>query len=71
MNMHLLLYICAPWKVALPLSTGGDIEILHVCMGSSVYNEEAEVNHRCLITLNVMCLATTAKYETSVQNLVV
>ena len=46
------------------LGTGGDTERLHVCMGSPVYDEEAEVNHRCLITSNVMCLATTAKYET-------
>ena len=40
---------------------GGDTERLHACMGSPIYNEEAEVDHRCLITLNIMCLATTAK----------
>ena len=33
-------------------------------MGSPVYDEEAEVDHRCLITSNVMCLAMTAKRET-------
>ena len=32
--------------------------------GSPVYDKEAEVDHRCLTTLNVMCLATTAKCET-------
>ena len=46
------------------LCTRGDTERLHACMGSPVCNEEAEVDHRCLITLNVMCLATTAKCET-------
>ena len=29
-------------------------------IGSPVYDEEAEVDYRCLITSNVMCLATTA-----------
>ena len=33
-------------------------------MGRSVYDKEEEVNYRCLITLNVMCLATIAKHET-------
>ena len=34
-------------------------------MGNPVYNKEAEVDHRCLITLNVMYLAmTTKKCET-------
>ena len=33
-------------------------------MGSPVYDEEAEADHRCLITSNVTCLATIAKYET-------
>ena len=46
------------------LGTEGDTERLHACMGSPVYDEKAEVDHRCLITLNVMCLATTAKCET-------
>ena len=32
-------------------------------MGSRVYNKEAEVDHRCLITSNVMYLAMTAKHE--------
>ena len=39
------------------LDTKGDTERLHACMGSPVCDEEAEVDHRCLITLNVMCLA--------------
>ena len=38
------------------LGTGGDTERLHACMGSSVYNEEAGVDHKCLITSNVKCL---------------
>ena len=29
-------------------------------MGSPVYNK---IDHRCLVTSNVMCLATTAKRE--------
>ena len=33
-------------------------------MGSPVYDKEAEVDHRCLFALNVMCLAMTAKRET-------
>ena len=33
-------------------------------MGNPVCNKEAEANHRCLITLNAMCLGTTAKHET-------
>ena len=40
------------------LGTGGDTERLHACMGSPVYNEEAGVDHKCLITLNVKCLGT-------------
>ena len=32
--------------------------------GSPVYDKEAEVDHRCLTTSNVMCLAMTAKCET-------
>ena len=36
------------------LRTGGNTERLHACMGRQVYDEEAEVDHRCLITLNVM-----------------
>ena len=51
------------------LGTGGDTERLRACMGSPVYDEEAEVNHRCLITSNVMCLATTAKCETFAETL--
>ena len=46
------------------LHTGGNTERLHACMGRQVYNEEAGVDHRCLITLNVLCLATIAKCET-------
>ena len=46
------------------LGIRGDTERLHACMGRPVYDEEAEVNHRCLITSNLMCLATTAKCET-------
>ena len=60
-------YIHASWKAVLPLSWALEViatERLHVCMGSPVYDEEAEVNHWCLITSNVMCLATTAKCET-------
>ena len=69
MNMHLLaIYysIYAPLgKRFYQLGTGGDTERLHACrMGSPVYDEEADVDHRCLITSNVMCLATTAKCET-------
>ena len=61
MRMHLL-YIYAPLgKWFYQLGTGGDTEKLHACMGSPGYDEEAEVDHRCLISLNVMCLATTAK----------
>ena len=40
------------------LGTGGDTERLHACMGSPVYNEEAGVDHKCLITSNVKCLRT-------------
>ena len=46
------------------LGTGGDTERLHACMSSPVYGEEAEFNHRCLITSIVMCLTTAAKCET-------
>ena len=46
------------------LGTRGDTERLHACMGSPVYDEEeAEVDHRCLITSNVMCLVMTANCE--------
>ena len=68
MNTHLLaIYysIYAPFgKRFYQLGTGGDTKKLHACMGSPVYDEEAEADHRCLITSNVMCLATTAKCET-------
>ena len=33
-------------------------------MGNPVYDKEAEVDHSCLITLNVMCVAMTATHET-------
>ena len=32
-------------------------------MGSPVYDKEAKINHRSLITLDVMCLASTEKCE--------
>ena len=45
-------------------------DYMHAWVSSLVYDEEAEVDHRCLITLNVMCLTTTAKYETLAEILV-
>ena len=36
-------------------------DYMHAWAAHAVYNEEAEVNQRCLITSNVMCLATAAK----------
>ena len=45
------------------LGTGGDTERLHACMGSPVYGEKTEVNHRYLITLNVMCLANVKPWQ--------
>ena len=52
-------YISTSWEVVLP--TGGHTEKVH---GRSSIRKEAEVDYRCLITLNVMCLAMTAKRET-------
>ena len=48
------------------LGTGGDTERLHACMGSPVCDEEAEVDHRCLITSNVMCYTNTNIYTKDV-----
>ena len=64
MNTHLYSYYSYIGKRFYQLGTGGDTERLHACMGSPVKDEEAEVDHRCLITSNVMCLATTVKCET-------
>ena len=64
MNAHLLAIHGPLTKQFYQLGTGGDTERLHACMGSPVYDEETEVDHKCLITSNVMCLAMTAKRET-------
>ena len=57
MNTHLLAIYYSIYtllgKRFYQLGTGGDTERLHACMGSPVYDEEAEVDHRCLITSNV------------------
>ena len=51
------------WKIVLPvLGTGSHTERVH--RQSRVYDEDTEVDHRCLITSNVKCLAMTAKHET-------
>ena len=64
MNAHLLTIYVPLGKWFYQLGAGGDTERLHACMGSPVYDEEAEADHRCLIILNVMCLAKIAKCKT-------
>ena len=64
MNTHLLAIYRPLGMWFYQLGTEGDTERLHAYMGSSVYDEEAEVNHWCLITLNVMCLAIRQQNET-------
>ena len=55
-------YISASWDLILPV---GHWRSQKEYMNSPVYDKEAEVDHRCLITLNVMCLAMTAKVKPS------
>ena len=69
MNAHLYIYDLLYTYLLESGFTSWALEVIqkdymHVCMGSPVYDEEAEADHRCLIILNVMCLAKIAKCKT-------